>query len=157
RLYLSRSDYLNYRYSIQCIDLGTAQKLWEKPLQTELESWMGVTALDISPDGRVLASGSGVDRTIHIWEAATGELLKQLDGHTASVFDLAFTRDGRRLISAAEDQTIRFWDTSAWTETRVLRGHTGAVWAIAISEPAQLIASMSKDGDLKLWTNDVTR
>ena len=156
RLYLARSDDLNDRYSIQCIDLGTGQELWQTESQTV--NALGMTTLDISPDGRVLASGSGFeDTTIHIWDAATGELLKQLDGHTGWVCDLAFTRDGRHLISAASDQTIRFWDTSTWTETKVLRGHTDEVWAIAISEPAQLVASASKDGDLMLWTKDGKR
>ncbi|HKX62330.1 MAG TPA: hypothetical protein VJS65_10805, partial [Verrucomicrobiae bacterium] len=79
---------------------------------------------------------------------------KQLEGHTAWVGELAFTRDGRRLISAAADQTIRFWDTSTWTNTHVLRGHTDEIWALAISEPAQLIASTSRDGDLMLWRKD---
>jgi serine/threonine protein kinase/WD40 repeat protein len=158
RLYLSRSDYLNNRYRIECIDLGTRQELWQTLWQTGPQTGWGLTVLDISPDGRVLASGSGFrDTTIHIWDAATGELLKQLDRHTGCVYDLAFTRDGRRLISAALDQTIRFWDTSAWTETQVLRGHTDEVWAIAVSEPPQLIASVSKDGDLKLWRMDETR
>jgi serine/threonine protein kinase/WD40 repeat protein len=157
RLYLARNDYLNNRYSIQCIDLSTGQKLWETPWQTVAQN-LGLTTLDISPDGRVLASGSGfIDTTIHIWKAATGKLLKPLEGHTACVYDLAFTRDGRHLISAGGDQTIRFWDTSAWTETKVLRGHTDEVWSIAISEPTQLIASVSKDGDLKLWKRDGKR
>ena len=115
-------------------------------------------SLDISPDGRVLASASGFDHTtIHIWDTATGKPFKELDGHTVCVYDLAFTRDGRHLISAAGDQTIRFWDTSAWTETEVLRGNTDEVWSIAISEPTQLVASVSKDGDLKLWKMDGKR
>ncbi len=150
-LYWGRSDDWNGR--IQCIDLGTSQELWHTESQGE-----PLMSLDISPDGRVLASASGFrDPTIHIWDAATGDLLKQLDGHTACVFDLAFTPDGRHLISAAADQSIRFWDTSAWTETQVLRGHTDEVWAIAISEAAQLIASASKDGDLMLWPKDGKR
>ena len=103
----------------------------------------------------MLASGSGFeDPTIRVWDAATGRLLVRLDGHTGWVCKLAFTRDGRRLISAAADQTIRFWDTSTWTETQVLRGHTDEVHAVAISEPAQLVASASKDGNLMLWKED---
>jgi len=154
RLYLPRSDYSNGRYSIQCIDLSTGRELW----QTESQQNSGLTALDISPDGRVLASASGfADAKIRLWDAATGELLKALEGHTTWVSDLAFTRDGRRLISAAGDQTIRFWDTSTWTETEVLLGHTDEVWSIANSDPAQLIASVSKDGHLKLWTKDGKR
>ncbi|MFO1500086.1 MAG: carbohydrate binding domain-containing protein [Verrucomicrobiota bacterium] len=138
---------------IQCIDLGTSQALWEK------ESLEGVTSLDISPDGRVLASASGFGRTtIQIWDTATGERLRQLEGHTLWVSDLAFTRDGRRLFSAAGDQTIRGWDTITWTESQEpLCGHADEAWAIAISEAAQRIASVSRDGDLKLWRMDGKR
>jgi serine/threonine protein kinase/WD40 repeat protein len=153
RLYLARSDALNRPYSIQCIDLATSQKLW----QTEAQRDEGLTALALSPDGRMLASGSGfADPTIRVWDTATGRLLRPLDGHTGWVCKLEFTRDGRRLISAAADQTIRFWDTSDWTEARVLRGHTDEVLAVAISEPAHLVASASKDGDLILWKEDAT-
>lgn len=151
RLFLARSDALNYRYSIQCLDLPTGKELW----LTERERDRGLTALAVSPDGRVLASGSGFeDPTIRVWEAATGRRIDRLVGHTSWVCKLTFTRDGRRLISAATDQSIRFWDTSTWTETKVLRGHTDEIHAVAISEPAQLVASTSKDGDLMLWKED---
>jgi len=150
-LYLARSDALSYRYSIQCIDLSTSKELW----QTEPQRDFGLTALAISPDGRVLASGSGFeDPTIRVWDAATGHLLVRLDGHNGWVCKLAFARDGRRLISSATDQSIRFWDTSTWTETQALRGHTDEVHAVAISETAQLLASAGKDGNLMLWKED---
>ncbi|MCW5554810.1 MAG: protein kinase [Verrucomicrobiae bacterium] len=150
-LYLSRSDSSNYRYSIQCIEFSTGQEVW----QTEPERNIGLTTLAISPDGQVLASGSGAeDSTIRVWNAETGRQIFQLEGHTAYVTDLVFTRDGRRLISAGGDQSIRFWDTSTWKETKVLRGHTEDVHAVAISETAQLVASTSKDGDLMLWKED---
>ena len=148
RLYYGGGDASNYRYSIRCIDLATGAQLWE----TESERDYGLTALDISPDGRVLASGSGFeDPTIRIWDATTGRRITRLDGHTASLYKLAFTRDGRRLISAAGDQSIRFWDTSSWGETLVLRGHNDEVHAVAISEATHLVASASKDGDVLLW------
>jgi WD40 repeat protein len=151
RLYLARSDASFNRYSIQCLDLTTGRQLW----QTDPERDYGLTTLDISPDGQVLASGSGFeDPTIRVWEAGTGKLLHRLDGHTGWVCNLTFTRDGQRLISAASDQSIRFWDTSTWTEIKVLRGHTDEVYAVAISERAQLAASAGKDGNLMLWRED---
>jgi serine/threonine protein kinase/WD40 repeat protein len=157
RLYLAHNDYLNQRYSIRCIDPSTGEEFWKTPWQTLAQN-LGLMTLDISPDGQVLASASGfTETTIHLWETANGEHLKALEGHTVCVYDLAFTRDGRHLISAGGDQTIRFWDTSAWTNTTVLRGHTDEVWSIASSDPAQLIASVSKDGDLKLWKKDGNR
>ena len=150
-LYLARSDASNYGYSIQCIELGSGQQIW----QTERLWDLGLTALAISPDGRVLVSGSGFeDPSIRVWDASTGRLLVRLDGHTAWVSRLAFSKDGHRLISAATDQTLRIWDTNTWTETQVLRGHSDEVHAVAISEQAQLVASAGKDGNLLLWKED---
>jgi WD40 repeat protein/serine/threonine protein kinase len=148
RLYVSHSDYQNYQYGIRCLDLATGEELW----QTQRERDFGLTALDLSPDGKVLATAAGFeDAAIRIWDAATGQLLDRLEGHSGWVCKLAFTNDGRHLISAAADQSIRFWDTSNWTEEKVLRGHTDEVHAVAFSQPAQLVASASKDGDLTLW------
>jgi serine/threonine protein kinase/WD40 repeat protein len=151
RLYAARSDYDHYRYSIDCIDLATGQSLW----QTDLQRDQGLTSLALSPNGNVLASASGYeDPSIRIWDTSNGKLLFRLDGHTSWVGKLAFSEDGKRLISAAADQSIRIWDTSNWTELRVLRGHADEVHAVAVSDAAQLIASASKDGDLMLWKEE---
>jgi serine/threonine protein kinase/WD40 repeat protein len=148
RLYMPRNDRSLSLYSIQCLDHSTGRELW----QTEACRDLGLTALALSPDGQVLVSGSGYeDPTIRVWEAATGRLLVRLNGHTGWVSRLLFTKDGRRLISAASDQTIRFWDTSTWTETRVLRGHTDELCSVALSEAAHLVASAGKDGNIMLW------
>ena len=151
RLYLARSDQGAGWYNIQCLNLATGQELW----QTEVLHDAGLTALAISPDGRMLVSGCGyVDPTLRVWDTATGRLVRQLDGHTAWVCKLVFSKDGRQLISSATDQTIRFWDTSTWTETKVLRGNSDEVHGVALSETAQLVASASKDGNLMLWRVD---
>jgi WD40 repeat protein len=150
-LYMARSDFANSRYSIQCVDLTTGQQVWESEPQRD----KGLTALALSADGRLLASGSGYeDPSIRVWDASNGQFLVRLDGHTAWVNQLVFGGTGGQLISAAADQTIRFWDTNNWTETRVLRGHADEVQTVAISEVAKLVASASKDGDLMLWKED---
>jgi serine/threonine protein kinase/WD40 repeat protein len=151
RLYVANNDLTNSLYSIQCIDLATGKEIW----QTERETDLGLTTLAISPDGLLLASGSGYeDPTIRVWDAATGRLLSRLEGHTAWVCKLVFTKDGRRLLSAASDESIRFWDTRTWTETKVLRGHKREIPAVAISDTAHVLASVGKDGDLMLWKDE---
>jgi WD40 repeat protein len=71
-------------------------------------TWSSVA---FSPDGRLLASGSR-DKTIKLWEVASGSLVRTLTGHTDSVFSVAFSPDGRLLASGSDDNTIRLWDIS---------------------------------------------
>ena len=148
RLYLSRSEHSYKGYRIQCLDLETDRELWLTELQTD----DALGAMAVSPDGRVLASGSGYgDRNIRLWEASTGQLLRELEGHNARICGLEFSEDGRQLISASGDQTIRIWDTDPWAETRVMQGHNAPVFAVAISHSARLAASAAMNGDLMLW------
>jgi len=74
-----------------------------------------VNALAVLPGGR-LASGAG-DRTIKLWDPASGQLQATLEGHSGSVRALAVLPGGR-LASGADDRTIKLWDpTSAKPES----------------------------------------
>src|SRR5262249_43255806 len=58
----------------------------------------GVITIQFSPDGRWLA-GSTLRQTVKVWEAATGQEVLSLTGHTHDVYNVAFSPDGRRLAS----------------------------------------------------------
>ena len=67
-------------------------------------------------------------------------------GHRAIVRDLAFTSDGRLLVSASDDKTIRIWDIGSGTTLRTLRGYMGAgndgkVFAVAVSPDDTTVAA----------------
>ncbi|HSS03129.1 MAG TPA: protein kinase, partial [Kofleriaceae bacterium] len=83
----------------------------------------------VSPDGRRIAGGVS-DRTVRLWDAATGQVLDILRGHSDFVLDVAFSPDGARLASASYDKTIRIWDLTT-KRHRVLRGHTASVTYVA--------------------------
>jgi WD40 repeat protein/predicted Ser/Thr protein kinase len=115
-----------------------------------------------SPDGLYVASG-GADRAIRLWEAASRHDLTALHGHTGYIRNLAFTADGRRLVSVSqlpslgyteygtEDGTVRLWELGVQTGASVLRGHTNDVYPVAYSPDGQWIASGSWDKTLRLW------
>jgi WD40 repeat protein len=65
-----------------------------------------------SPDGRLLASAGGDDKTVRLWDPATGEHRRTLTGHAGTVEGVAFSPDGRLLASGSGDETVRLWDLS---------------------------------------------
>jgi WD40 repeat protein len=137
-----------------------------------------VSGLAWSCDGRYLASISH-DRTGRVWDggppgnttikdrnlvsgdpsaAVSNGRRIVLTGHSAQVNRLAYSPDGRTLVTASDDGTVRVWDLSTRREQAVLRGHFAQVVSLAISPDGRMIASGSGDwqkpkqsGELKLW------
>ncbi len=92
---------------VQALPTGEPPAAAQKPDRAfENGHLSAVTALTFSPDGRWIASGSQ-DRTVRIWETATGRQQRVLKGHTSPVTALAFSPDGQRLASSSEDGTVR--------------------------------------------------
>lgn len=105
-------------------------------------------ALLISPDGTWIATASA-DRTVRIWDTATGETTATLLGHRGSVQALAVSTDGTRLASASADRTVRIWDPATGECTATLTGHTGQVQVvngIAVSPDRAWVAMTAQDG-----------
>ncbi|MGV9770452.1 protein kinase domain-containing protein [Streptosporangium sp. NPDC003464] len=112
----------------------------------------GVSAVAFSPDGKILAAGSG-DDTVRLWDVATNTSIgRPLTGHTDSVYSVAFSPDGKILAAGSGDKTVRLWDVATRTPIgRPLTGHTGGVSAVAFSPDGKILAAGSSDDTVRLW------
>ncbi|MGE5656004.1 MAG: WD40 repeat domain-containing protein [Actinomycetota bacterium] len=113
-----------------------------------------VNSVAISPDGKILASGSW-DKTIKLWNLGTGELIRTLTGHSDRVNTVAISPDGQILVSGSSDETIKLWSLSSGEVIRTLLGHSLGVNSVAVSPDGQIVASCGgPDNSIKLWQQE---
>jgi WD40 repeat protein/serine/threonine protein kinase len=111
-------------------------------------SW--VLSVVFSPDGTRLASASH-DRTVRLWDAASGRALLVLSGHGDEISSVVFSPDGTHLASASTDHRVKVWDTADGRECCSIDAHTGKVEAVAFSPDGRWLASTSWDKTVKVW------
>ncbi|MBO9999636.1 MAG: hypothetical protein J7641_11635 [Cyanobacteria bacterium SID2] len=121
-----------------------------------------VDALAFSPDGEILAS-AGADGSIILWafDRDTGQRQRQHvlseGGERPGVRDaspinaLAFSLDGRTLVSANRDRVLQLWDLQSGQCQQVLQEHAGSVTDLAVCPDGKTIVSGSADGTVKVW------
>ncbi len=108
-----------------------------------------ITSVCFSPVGKRVAS-SGQDKTVRVWDAATGQELLTLR-HIDDVYSVAFSPDGRRLASGSGDKTVKVWDAATGQLLVSLSGHASSVKTVCFSPDGKRLASSSHDKTVKLW------
>jgi WD40 repeat protein len=110
-------------------------------------------AAALSPSGELLAvSGYTVDDAVYLISLASGQLQRVLKGHDNVVFALAFSPDGKSLVSGSADQTARLWDVATGKCEQVLTGHTDRIMDAAFSQDGKHVATASYDRTVRVWS-----
>ncbi|HEY2911285.1 MAG TPA: WD40 repeat domain-containing protein, partial [Gemmataceae bacterium] len=131
----------------------------------------GAWSVAWSPDGRRLATGSGLYQhrpklgEIKIWDTQTWELVYDLKGHRDCVWSVAFSPDGRRLASAAgstpttvssDSGEFIIWDLVSGQQLLLRTRPNRAIAGAAFSANGQWFATAESDG-VRLWNLAATR
>jgi len=109
-----------------------------------------VESVAFSPDGRCALSGSD-DKTLRLWDVASGGCLRAFQGHGGRVHSVAFSPDGRCALSGSDDKTLRLWDAATGDCLRTFVGHSHWVNSVAFSPDGRRVLSGSRDETLLLW------
>jgi choice-of-anchor C domain-containing protein len=118
----------------------------------------------VSPDGKTLAGGlarsSESKRKLHLWEAAPGKRLtqlrplRQLALQEPGVCWVAFTTDGKSLVSGSEDGTFCLWDVTSGKELSRFKGsplYPGRHLPLALAQDGRALAQALPDHTIQLW------
>ncbi len=157
-------------------------KVWHAETGSELLTLKGHTGSVLSgafsPDGRRIVTGS-FDGIAKVWDAASGRELLTLKGHKAydfsgemhpangwirapltfhigSVLSVAFSPDGRRIVTGSNDKTAKVWDSETGRELRTLNC-PGGVRSVAFSQDARRIVTGLPDNTAKVWDMESDR
>jgi WD40 repeat protein/class 3 adenylate cyclase len=145
--------------------MDATTRLWDVTLEGERE-WLTVPGPELrlggvafSPDGSTFAvpmQESGV----RIHDTETGEILMELTGHEAPLWDFSFSPDGRLLAGSpgagppnaeGDARTVPIWDLSTGDLVAVLDGHEKEATAVEFDPSGERVVTASYDGVLRVW------
>ncbi len=124
-----------------------------------------VARLVHSPDGKSVATVSGLDPMVRIYDIETKRLLFVLAGHKLAAHAVAFAADGRTVATGGGDNTVMIWTlpnespplAKQLAASLTLTGHTNSVNAVTFSPDGLRLASAGADGSIRLWDFPVMR
>jgi WD40 repeat protein len=99
-------------------------RMWDVPAGRELFNFRG-TVIALSADGRQILSGAG--KVARLLDAETGREIRKFEGHSAGLHSVAFSADGKFIVTAAVDHLAIIWEVASGKLLHRLKGHTAPV------------------------------
>uniref|UniRef100_A0A6C0AP52 Uncharacterized protein n=1 Tax=viral metagenome TaxID=1070528 RepID=A0A6C0AP52_9ZZZZ len=103
-------------------------------------------------NGNIVSTSHDASLTLRVWDVATGECLKVLEGHTQPLLDVCVVDipEGERVVSGSRDMTLRVWDVATGECLKVLGSELGGIRCLYALGNSRVISSHG-DGNLRVW------
>jgi WD40 repeat protein/class 3 adenylate cyclase len=130
---------------------------WEELFVVRHEHPAYINALDWSPDGKYLLTGSGndeegaKDHTARIWDGETGEEVLVFHGHSMSVWPGDWSPNGERIVTSSNDGTVKIWSASTGDELLTLLVPVGYGLVAFWSPDGQHLAVVGHETLVSVW------
>jgi WD40 repeat protein len=152
------------------LDSDRTVRLWNLETGEELRQLVGhgerIMGVDFSPDGRLAASAAW-DATVRLWDLQTGKEIRRfpdphgraeagrkaprLAAQKAHVYGVAFSPDGKYLVSGDESGELFLWDVATGKHLFSYEGHSGYISAVAFSRQGRHLVSCGGDHAVRVW------
>lgn len=136
------------------VDHAGVVRIWETTSWKLVDTlqFPRATAMDVSPDGSLLALGFGVyqseDTGVILWDLDTKKHRRTLVGHRP--FAVAFSPDGKTLASTSGRHDVVLWDVATGLPLRTMEGHTNTIAGAAFSNDGTKLATTDFSGNLRI-------
>jgi WD40 repeat protein len=91
------------------------------------------------------------DNTARVWDAASGETISVLQGHTGPVLTAAFSPNGKWVVTASDDKTARLWEAATGESLAVLSGHVNGLVDAVFSPDSKFVVTSGLDRTARVW------
>jgi WD40 repeat protein len=130
-------------------------RVWDVIAGREVRSFGGehtdtINSVALSPDATKAVTGS-VDKTLKVWEMATGKCVNTLRDHADAVWAVAWSPDGKYLASASSDRSIKVWDAPTGKRRYSVSAHNDVIDSLEFSPDGSQLLSASADGTARSW------
>jgi WD40 repeat protein len=126
------------------------QLSWHVPLTGSMKHESAVTSAQFTPDGQRVVTASA-DKTVRMWDAATGQQIGEPMKHGDSVSSAQFSPDGQRVVTASDDKTAKLWDAATGKQIGEPLKHEDGISSAQFSPDSQQVVTGSWDKTARLW------